>query len=149
MKIIKFLILAFLVLENICSESQSNASTQNSVPPEQNLKVVIQRVKIPLVFDRDINMLVFDVEFYFETIAEKKLVENNINYFIDVIICDTFDSARLLLDEQTKLSKSNAEKIRKRIWVQCAKKLHQINKFARIKHLKLTKISYMTRQKEL
>jgi len=152
MKILKPLFFSSIIIANFFAEdttSSKDAEKKNHGVTENasDYKVVLQQIKIPLVFHRFVNMLVFDVEIFVSTKIEKTIMEDYIAHFMDTVICDTFDSARLLLEDQKKLTKSMAEKIRKRIWVQLAKKLHSINKYARIKNLKLTKISYMTRQK--
>jgi len=150
MTILKPLFFVLIALANLFAENttkNAEKTTEHAHQKESDYMVILQQIKIPLVFHRFVNMLVFDVEIFVDTKIEKKIMEDYIARFIDEIICDTFDSARLLLEDQKKLTKSMAEKIRKRIWIHLAKKFHSINKYARIKNLKLTKISYMTRQK--
>ena len=154
--LIKFCFCPFLLFcidfcaENDATEQSPNvASIVTNIPQDdsQLKKFVIQRVKIPLVFEDYVNMLIFDVEIFVTTETEINILNSHAFELLDLIICDTFDSARFLLEEKRTFTKSMGEKLRKRIWILLAKKLYTVNKYFKIKNVTLTKITYMSRQK--
>ena len=156
MKIIRILLyLLFLHCTGLFAEDTATENSPNitsivtDIPEDKSQlkKFVLQRVKIPIVFSDYANMLVFDVEVFVSTEAEVKILNKKAFELLDLIICDTFDSARLLLEDKKTFTKSMGEKLRKRIWVLLAKKLYIINKYIKIKNVMLTKISYMSKQK--